>query len=72
MATQTQFAHKKGVKYILLMGQKEALENSICVRHLETNSQKTIPLTSLVEYLQGLKKHGHTSEMSPAKPKKKK
>lgn len=56
MATQTQFAHKKGVKYILLMGQKEALENSICVRHLETNSQKTIPLSSLIEYLGNLKK----------------
>ncbi len=57
MTTQTQFAHKKGVKYILLMGQKEALENSICVRHLETNSQKTIPLSSLVEYLQNIKKN---------------
>ncbi len=57
MSTQTQFAHKKGVKYILLMGQKEALENSICVRNLETNSQKTIPLANLVEYLQNLKKN---------------
>jgi histidyl-tRNA synthetase len=57
MTTQTQFAHKKNVKYILLMGQKEALENSICVRHLETNSQKTIPLSSLVEYLENIKKN---------------
>lgn len=68
MSTQTQFAHKKDVKYILLMGQKEALENSICVRHLETNSQKTIPLTNLVEYLQNLKK----SEKEAKKLKKKK
>ncbi len=67
MATQTQFAHKKGVKYILLMGQKEALENSICVRHLETNSQKTIPLTSLVEYLKDLNKN----EQKDLKAKKK-
>lgn len=70
MATQTQFAHKKGVKYILLMGQKEALENSICVRHLETNSQKTIPLSSLVEYLQNLKKN-EKSTKKPVKTKKK-
>ena len=56
MSTQTQFAHKKGVKYILLMGQKEANENSICVRNLETNCQKTVPLKSLVEYLANLKK----------------
>lgn len=68
MATQTQFAHKKGVKYILLMGQKEALENSICVRHLETNSQKTIPLTSLVDYLSQLKK---TEKKKVLKTKKK-
>jgi len=70
MATQTQFAHKKDVKYILLMGQKEALEDSICVRHLETNSQKTIPLTSLVEYLQNLKK-GEKKTKPAAKAKKK-
>lgn len=70
MATQTQFAHKKGVKYILLMGQKEALENSICVRHLETNSQKTIPLTSLVEYLQNLKKNEKKSKASTKTKKK--
>jgi len=70
MVTQTQFAHKKGVKYILLMGQKEALENSICVRHLETNSQKTIPLSSLVEYLQALKKSEQKSKTA-SKTKKK-
>jgi histidyl-tRNA synthetase len=64
MATQTQFAHKKGVKYILLMGQKEALENSICVRNLETNSQRTIPLDSLVEYLQNIKKDTKQSKTS--------
>lgn len=67
MVTQTQFAHKKGVKYILLMGQKEALENSICVRHLETNSQKTIPLSSLVEYLRNLNKSEPKSKTTPKK-----
>ena len=67
MATQTQFAHKKGVKYILLMGQKEALENSICVRNLETNSQKTIPLTNLVDYLKNLKQNEKATKKSKAK-----
>jgi histidyl-tRNA synthetase len=56
MSTQTSFAHKKNVKYILLVGQKEALENSICVRDLESNSQKTILLSNLVEYLKTLRK----------------
>jgi histidyl-tRNA synthetase len=68
MSTQTQFAHKKNVKYILLMGQKEALENSICVRHLETNSQKTIPLSSLVEYLKNLRiNEKNASKKTPPK-----
>lgn len=74
MSTQTQFAHKKDVKYILLMGQKEALENSICVRHLETNSQKTIPLANLVDYLNNLKKEekAQAKKAASKKPTKKK
>lgn len=67
MSTQTQFAHRKGVKYILLMGQKEALENSVCVRNMETNSQKTVPLDQLVDYLRDLK----ASEKAAKKPAKK-
>lgn len=56
MATQTAFAQKKGAKYILLMGQKEANENSVCVRDLESNNQTTIPLENLVEHLKKLRK----------------
>jgi histidyl-tRNA synthetase len=56
MSTQTSFANKKHVKYILVMGQKEALENSICVRDLESNSQKTVKLSNLVEYIKKLRK----------------
>lgn len=56
MSTQTSFAHKKNVKYILLMGQKEALESSVCVRDLESNSQKTVPLSKLVETIKALRK----------------
>lgn len=56
MSTQTSFAHKKHVKYILLMGQKEAMENSVCVRDLETNSQLTVPMEKLVEHLKKLRK----------------
>jgi len=55
MATQTNSAHKKEVKYILIMGQKEALENSICVRDQESNSQKTVKLDELIEYIKNIK-----------------
>ena len=67
MSTQTQFAHKKGVKYILLMGQKEALENSICVRNLETNSQKTVPLDTLVDYIKELRANEKAAKKPAAK-----
>lgn len=56
MSTQSTFANKKHVKYILLIGQKEALDHSICVRDLESNSQKTVPLEKLVDYLKELRK----------------
>lgn len=55
MATQTNSAHKKNVKYILIMGQKEAIENSICVRDLDSNSQKTVKLDDLVTYIKNIK-----------------
>lgn len=55
MSTQTNFAHKKNVKYILVMGQKEAIENSVCVRDLETNSQTTVRLDRLVDHLKSLR-----------------
>ncbi len=71
MSTQTQFVNKKNVKYILLMGQKEARENSICVRNLETNSQKTIPLDNLVEYIKNIRITDKALAKSDLKVKKK-
>jgi histidyl-tRNA synthetase len=56
MSTQTSFANNKDAKYILLLGQKEALENSVCVRDQESNSQLTVPLVNLVEHLKKLRK----------------
>jgi histidyl-tRNA synthetase len=56
MSTQSAFANKRQVKYILLLGQKEALGDSVCVRDLESNSQKTLPLDELVENLKKLRK----------------
>lgn len=67
MTTQTAFAHRKGVKYILLMGQKEALENSVCVRNMETNAQKTVPLDTLVEYMKELRIKDKATEKEKAK-----
>lgn len=54
ITAQLQGAEKMGVPYILLVGQKEALENSVTVRHVETRVQETIHMDSLIEYLKKL------------------
>lgn len=41
--------------HVLIMGQKEAVENSIVVRNIQTRSQETVPLTDLPKFLKGLK-----------------
>jgi len=63
MSTQTSFANKKHVKYILLLGQKEAMENSVCVRDLESNCQTTVPMDKLVEHLKNLRKKNKHSKI---------
>jgi histidyl-tRNA synthetase len=39
------------VPYILIMGHKEAMEGTILVREVATNSQDAIPLPELANYL---------------------
>ncbi len=41
--------------HVLIMGQKEAVENSIVVRNIQTRSQETVTLTDLPKFLKGLK-----------------
>lgn len=54
ITVQLQAAEKLGVPYILLVGQKEAIENSVTVRHVETRIQETVPVATLIEYLKKL------------------
>jgi histidyl-tRNA synthetase len=54
ITAQLQGAEKMGVPYILLVGQKEALENSVTVRHVETRVQETVHIDALIEYLRKL------------------
>src|ERR1035437_5977956 len=37
--------------YLLILGQKEALENTVTVRNVSTRAQETIPMLNLAEYL---------------------
>ena len=45
----------KKIKENLKALQKEALENTVIVRHMTNRSQDIVPLTKLPEYLKGLK-----------------
>ncbi|MCE9540964.1 hypothetical protein K8R03_00170 [Candidatus Kaiserbacteria bacterium] len=44
-------ARELGVPYILIMGYKEAMENTILVREVATNSQEAIPMDDISNYL---------------------
>src|SRR3989344_6689644 len=48
---QMALAHKRSVPYILIMGHKEAVEETMLVRETATNSQEAVPLTELTNYL---------------------
>ncbi len=43
------------IPYVIIMGQKEAMENSVIVRHMVTRSQDTIAITDLPKYLEKIK-----------------
>ena len=48
-------AENTGVPFIIIMGQKEALENTVVVRHMATRVQETVPLGDLVRHLSKIK-----------------
>ncbi len=55
LSTQLATAEKMGVRYALIFGQKEALEDSVIVRDMSNRSQTTVQLSKLLEYLKELK-----------------
>lgn len=49
LKSQLQIAAKQKVKYSLILGQKEALENTIILRDMETGVQEIIPLKEITK-----------------------
>ncbi len=47
--SQLRIAHRLGVKYTLIFGQKEALEGAIILREMDTGIQETLLLTKVVD-----------------------
>ncbi len=55
LSVQLTYAEKINIPYVLIMGQKEAKEDSIVVRNLQSRSQETVMVSELVHYLKKLK-----------------
>lgn len=55
LSVQLSTAEKMQIPYIIIMGQKEALENSVVVRNLESRCQETVSIKDLCTYLKKLK-----------------
>ena len=55
MAAQIAMAEKMNIPYVIIMGKKEAMENSVVVRNTNTRCQDTVALEDLVAYIKKLK-----------------
>ena len=55
LGSQLGHAEKLGMKYVMIFGQREALDNTVIVRNMETRSQDTVKIDELKEYIKKLK-----------------
>ena len=55
LGPQLQCARDQGVKHLLIMGQREALDGTVIVRSMQNSSQQIVPLTTLPRFLKSLK-----------------
>ncbi len=55
LSVQLATAEKMEIPYIIMMGQKEAIEESVVVRNMQTRAQETIHISLLITHLKSLK-----------------
>lgn len=55
MSSQIAVAENLKVPYLIIMGQKEAMENAVIVRNMLNRSQAVVPIPKLADYLKHLK-----------------
>ena len=55
MSSQIAIAENLKVPYIIIMGQKESLENNVIVRNMFNRSQTVVSIAKLTEHLKHLK-----------------
>jgi len=51
LSVQLALAEKAETPFALILGQKEALENTVIVRNMDNRSQDTVKIDKLAEYL---------------------
>ena len=56
LSSQINIAENSGAKYIILVGQKEALENSVVIRNSATRAQEIVPIPELAKRAKELAK----------------
>jgi histidyl-tRNA synthetase len=56
LSSQLQTADNMKIPYTIIMGQKEAMENSVIVREAKTHSQETVSINDLAKYLKKILK----------------
>jgi histidyl-tRNA synthetase len=54
ISAQLQHAEKLNTPYLLLVGHKEALQNSVMVRNMKNLSQESVHISELIEYIKKL------------------
>lgn len=55
LGVQLGMAERLEVPYVLIFGQKEALENVVIVRNMKNHSQETVKIDEVVDYIKHLK-----------------
>ena len=55
LGAQLAVAEKLGMRYAIIFGQKEAMENSVIFRDMNNRSQDTVKLPNLLDYIKNLK-----------------
>jgi histidyl-tRNA synthetase len=55
LGAQLAMAEKMEIPYCIIFGQKEAMDNTVIVRHMETRSQDTVKIDALSDYIKHLK-----------------
>lgn len=53
---QIEQAEKMGITHLIIMGKKEAMENSVCIRDMETRVQVSVPIPDLTNYIAKIRK----------------